>query len=122
MKAIKKLISLIFVAVLCLGIFTVAGCGEEDTPKATAYTIYVQDANGNAIEGVMIGICTYDEATGEKGAGKAPKATDASGKVVFNDAEGVYVLNEDTFSSTYTAKQKYVFKAYGDYTVVLLAK
>ena len=122
MKVIKKLVSLIFVAVLCLGIFSVASCGEEETPKATAYTICVTDANGNAIEGVMIGICTYNEATGEKGACKQPKATDANGKVVLSDEEGVYVLNEDTFSSTYSAKEKYVFKAYGEYTVVLLAK
>ncbi len=119
MKAIKKLVSLIFVAVLCLGIFSVASCDEE---KPTAYTICVTDANGNAIEGVMIGICTYDETTGVKGACKQPVATDANGKVVLNETEGVYVLNEDTFTSTYTAKEKYVFKAYGEYTVVLLAK
>ena len=122
MKAIKKLISLIFVAVLCLGIFSVASCGEEETPKATAYTICVQDEDGKAIEGVLIGICTYDEATEQKGACKEPKTTDANGKVVFNEAEGVYILNEDTFSSSYTAKQKYVFKAYNEYTVVLIAK
>ena len=61
MKAIKKIVSLIFVAMLCLGIFSVASCGEE---KPTAYTICVTDASGNAIEGVYIGICTYDEATG----------------------------------------------------------
>ena len=122
MKAMKKLISLIFVAVLCLGIFAVASCGEEETPKATAYTICVTDANGNAIEGVMIGICTYDEATGVKGSCKAPKTTDANGKVVFNETEGVYILNEDTFNSVYTAQQKCVLTAYGEYTVVLLAK
>ena len=121
MKAIKKIVSLIFVAMLCLGIFSVASCNEEP-PKATAYTIYVKDASGNAIEGVLIGICTYDETTGEKGACKQPVATDANGKVVFNETEGVYVLNDDTFSSTYTAQTKYVFKAYGDYPVVLLAK
>ena len=119
MKAIKKIVSLIFVAMLCLGIFSVASCGEE---KPTAYTICVTDASGNAIEGVYIGICTYDEATGVKGACKTPKTTDAKGKVVLTEAEGVYVLNEDAFNSTYTAKEKYVFKAYGEYTVVLLAK
>lgn len=121
MKVMKKLISLLFVAVLCLGIFSFASCDDE-APKATAYTIYVQDANGNAIEGVMIGICTYDEATGEKGSCEMPQPTDANGKVVLEKAEGVYVLNEDAFSSSYSAKEKYVLKAYGDYTVVLLAK
>ena len=119
MKIMKKLLFTLFAVVLCLGVFSFAGCGEEE---ATAYTIYVEDANGDAIEGVQIGICTYDESTGEKGNCLQPKTTDANGKVVLNADQAVYALNTDLFESEYSAQDHYIFKAYGDYTVVLIAK
>ena len=43
------------------------------------------------------------------------------GKVVIEADEGVYVINDELFSNSYTA-EKCVLKAYGEYTLVLTAK
>lgn len=122
MTKVKKFFAVLLTAFLCFTALAFAACDKEEENAATAYTVYVKDEDGNAIADVLVGICTYDESTGEKGSCKNPKKTDANGKVVLEEAEGVYVINGDTFSSTYELKEKYVLKAYGDYTIVLIAK
>ncbi len=117
MKKLNQLLALIAAAVLSLGVLVLTACGGT----ATAYTVYVKDANGAAIEGVRIGICSYDETTGEKGSCLAPKTTDADGKVVLEADEGTYIINDELFSSAYEA-EKCVLTAYGEYTLVLTAK
>ena len=117
MRTLNKLIALAAAAILSLGMLVLTACGGT----ATAYTVYVKDASGTAIAGVRIGICSYDETTGEKGSCLAPKTTDADGKVVIEADEGVYVINDELFSNSYTA-EKCVLKAYSEYTLVLTAK
>ena len=115
MTKAKRLLSILAAAIMCLGMFMFASCND----KATAYTIYVKDANGAAMANVMIGICEYDEATGEKAACLAPVTTDAEGKAVIEATEKTYTINDDVLGN-YSCQQKYVFKAYGEYTVVLV--
>ena len=122
MTKFKKFISVLAAAILCLGVFSFVACNNDKPTAATAYTIYVKDASGNAIQNVMIGICTYDEATGEKGACLTPSQTDANGKVVLQATEATYIVNEEIFASEYNAQEKCVLKAYGDYTLVLISK
>ena len=117
MKKMKKVLALIVTAILCFATLAVTACGEKD---ATAYTLIVTDASGNVLEGVSVGICSYDEASGEKGNCLAPITTDADGKAVFETEEGVYVVNDDVLSGGYQSKEKYVLKAYGEYTIVLV--
>ena len=124
MKHLKRLLSLMAAAVLALGILAFTACGGS----SDAYTIYLKDANGNAITNVKIGICTYEESTGQKGGCLNLETTDADGKVVFDEAdgatEGCWTLNDlSTVFNTYEfPTEKYVFKAYGEYTVVLTLK
>lgn len=125
MKVLTKLFSLLCGIMLC---FTFACCGggntstdSSATAPATAYTVYVTDANGDPIQGVRIGICTYDETTHEKGSCEQPIATDANGKVVFNNPEAVYIVNNETFIDEYVAQADCILKAYGEYTLVLTA-
>lgn len=128
MKVLTKLFSLLVACMLCFALCCCGG-GENSSSStdssavapATEYTVYVVDPQGNPIEGVRIGICTYDESTGIKGGCLQPKNTDAEGKVVFNNTESVYIINEDLFEGEYTAQAKCVLKAYGEYTVVLTA-
>ena len=117
MKKMKRILALIATAILCFATLTFTACGEKD---ATAYTLIVTDASGKAIENVNVGICAYDEATGEKGNCLAPIATDANGKATFEADEATYVVNEDVLSGGYKCKEKYVLKAYGEYTIVLV--
>jgi len=121
MTKLKKFFSVLAAAILCLGLFSFVACNNDKPAAATAYTVYVKDADGNAIENVLIGICTYDETTGEKGACLTPTATDKNGKVVLQATKGTYVVNDEIFAGQYTVKEKCVLKAYGDYTVILLA-
>ena len=117
MTKVHKLLSIVAAAILTLGVMLMCACGGE----ATAYTVYVKDESGNAISNVMVGICTYDETTGEKSNCLNPKTSDENGKVVFEEAEATYTINEDTLGN-YQCKEKYVLKAYGEYTIVLIAK
>ena len=116
MKKIKTLISLLAASALALCVMLVAACGGN----ATAYTLLVKDENGNALSGVTIGICTYDETTGEKTNCLTPKTTDESGKVVLEADEGTYTVNQDALGN-YSCQETYVLKAYGEYTIVLIA-
>lgn len=140
MKVLAKLFSLLCVIALC---FSFACCGGNNssssessseqtstsdsstdssaTAPATAYTVYVTDANGNPIEGVRIGICSYNLETHTKGSCEQPIATDANGKVVFNNPEAVYIINNEIFIDEYTAQEDCVLTAYGEYTLVLTA-
>ena len=115
MKNVKKILSILAASILALGVMLISACGAP-----TAYTVYVQDENGNAISGVQIGICIYDETTGEKSMCLPLKASDESGKVVLEADEATYAINEDTLGS-YKCKETYVLKAYGEYTIVLVA-
>ena len=108
-------------AVLALGILAFTACGGS----SDAYTIYLKDANGNAIANQSIGICHYDENGNQIGC-LLPKNTDADGKVVFDandgaDEEKVWKINQDTIDS-YTPQETYEFTSFGEYTVVLIAK
>lgn len=118
MKKVYKFLSLVAAAVLALGVMLICACGGGE---ATAYTVYVKDESGNAISNVMVGICTYDEATGEKSNCLTPKLSDENGKVVFEENEATYTINEDTLGN-YKCKEKCVLKAYGEYTIVLVTK
>ena len=131
MKKMKKIGALLAAGILSLGVGAFAACGDDNDNDGSgaakdAYTITVKDENGNAIQGIRIGVCTYDKTTQQKGTCLAPEATDANGKVVFdkndNVTEGVYALNTDLFSAQYETQETYVFEAYGEYTVVLIAK
>ncbi|MBE5745608.1 MAG: hypothetical protein E7355_05715 [Clostridiales bacterium] len=131
MKKMKKIGALLAAGILSLGVGAFAACGDDNNnddngAAKDAYTITVKDANGNAIEGIRIGVCTYDKTTQQKGMCLAPEATDANGKVVFdkndNVTEGVYALNTDLFSAQYETQETYVFEAYGEYTVILIEK
>ena len=119
MKKAHKLLSLIAATILTLGVMLICACGGGE--PATAYTVYVKDESGNAISNVMVGICVYDETTGEKSTCLNPKLSDEDGKVVFEENEGTYIINEDTLGN-YKCKEKCLLKAYGDYTIVLIAK
>lgn len=122
MRVLKRLATILMACMLCFGLFGIVACGGGDGGNdATNYTVIVKDADGNALQGIRIGLCTYDEATEIKGACGQPKTTDANGKVVFDNAEGVWIVNSDLFSANYTA-EKCVLKAYGEYTLVLTAK
>ncbi|MBQ7924019.1 MAG: hypothetical protein IJ329_01785 [Clostridia bacterium] len=128
MRKMKKIGAILAAATLSLGVCAFAACGDngnDDSARTDAYTIIVTDANGNAISNLSIGICTYDETTHAKGECLIPEKTDANGKVVFDAAdeavEGVYTLNTDMLSD-YQAQETYVFKDYGEYTVVLIAE
>ena len=116
MKNVKKFLSILAASILALGVMFISACGDN----ATAYTVYVKDESGNAISGVQIGICIYDETTGEKSTCLPPKASDENGKVVLEAEEATYAINEDTLGD-YKCKQTYVLKAYGEYTIVLVA-
>jgi len=131
MKKMKKIGALLAAGILSLGVGAFAACGDDNNnddngAAKDAYTITVKDANGNAIEGIRIGVGTYDKTTQQKGMCLAPDATDAIGKVVFdkndNVTEGVYALNTDLFSAQYETQETYVFEAYGEYTVILIEK
>ncbi|MBQ8685347.1 MAG: hypothetical protein IJ514_04160 [Clostridia bacterium] len=117
MKAMKRFISVFAAAILCFATLAFTACGEE---KATAYTVIVTDTNGTTLEGITVGICSYDEATQEKGNCLTPVATDADGKAVIEADEGTYIVNDDTLPSGYACKEKYVLKAYGEYTIVVV--
>lgn len=117
MTKVHKILSLIAAAVLALGVMLISACGGG---SATAYTVYVKDESGNAISNVNVGICVYDEATGEKSTCLPPKLSDEEGKVVLEADEATYTINEDTLGG-YQCKQTYVLKAYGEYTIVLVA-
>ena len=117
MKKLNRFIAFVAMAILCFAMFTFAGCNE----KATAYTILVQDESGKAVKNVQVGLCSYNEETKEKGSCLTPVATDDDGKAVVEVEEGVYILNNDTLGS-YKYKEDYVVKAYGEYTVVVVAK
>ena len=117
MKKLNKFIAFIATAILCFTMFAFVGCDK----KATAYTICVQDANGNAVENVLVRLCSYNEETKEKGTCLNPVATDENGKAVVEIEEGTYILNNDTLGS-YKYKEDYVVKEYGEYTVVVVAK
>lgn len=129
MSTLKKFLSLFAAAILCMGLFAFVSCdgesaqGESSQTAATNYTLLVKDANGEAISNLSVGICTYDEATGTKGACLLPVKTDENGKAVIEADEGTYTLNEDLFASTsYSCQEKYVLKAYGEYTIVLVTE
>ena len=117
MKKMKRWIALIATAILCFATLAFTACGEKD---ATAYTVIVTNESGTALENVTVGICSYDETTGQKGNCLAPIATDADGKVVFEVEEGTYIVTDDTLSGGYSCKEKYVLKAYGEYTIVVV--
>lgn len=117
MKNVRKILSLFAASLLALCVLFAVGCGGEN---ATAYTLLVKDESGNAVSGVMIGICTYDETSGEKSNCLTPAQTDENGKVVLQADEGTYTVNEDTLGN-YSCKETYVLKAYGEYTIVLIA-
>ncbi len=119
MKKVHKFLSLVAAAILSLGVMLVCACGGSGS--ATAYTVYVKDESGNAISNVMVGICVYDEATGEKSKCLNPELSDENGKVVLEADEATYTINEDTLGA-YKCKQKYVLKAYGEYTIVLVTE
>ena len=122
MRVLKRLATVLMACMLCFGLFGIVACGGgEDGGEATNYTVIVKDADGNALQGIRIGLCTYDEATEQKGACGQLQTTDANGKVVFTTEEGVWIVNDGAFSSNYTA-DKCVLKAYGEYTLVLTAK
>ncbi len=118
MKKIKTLISLLAASVLAACVMLVAACGGGN---ATAYTLLVKDENGNALSGVLVGICTYDETTGEKTNCLTPATTDENGKVVLQADEGTYTVNEETLG-VYSCQETYVLKAYGEYTIVLVTE
>lgn len=117
MKKLNKFIAFVATAILCFAMFSFVGCNK----KATAYTICVQDASGNAVKNVQVGLCSYNEETKEKGSCLEPVETDDDGKAVVEVEEGTYILNNDTLGS-YKYKEDYVVKAYGEYTVVVVAK
>lgn len=116
MTKVHKFLSLVAASVLALGVMLICACGGG---SATAYTVYVKDENGNAISNVMVGICEYDETTGEKSACLNPKLSDENGKVVLEANEATYTINGDTLGN-YKCKETYVLKAYGEYTIVLV--
>ena len=117
MMKVHKLLSLVAAAILSLGVMLICACGGGEA--ATAYTVYVKDESGKAISNVTVGICVYDEATGEKSTCLIPKLSDENGKVVLEADEATYTINEDALGA-YKCKQKYVLKAYGEYTIVLV--
>ena len=130
MKKMKKLGALLAASILSLGVGAFAACGDDNNDNGNdnagaatdAYTLVVKDADGNAIEGVKIGICVYTEG----GFCLNPEKTDANGKVVFDANDGVeagltYTLNSNTLNG-YTAQENYVFDSFGEYTVVLIAE
>ncbi len=117
MKKVTKILSLVAASILALGVMLISACGGG---SATAYTVYVKDESGNAIANVNVGICVYDEATGEKSTCLAPVLSDENGKVVLEADEATYAINEDALGG-YKCKQTYVLKAYGEYTIVLVA-
>ena len=132
MKKMKKLGALLAASILSLGVGAFAACGDDNNDNGNdnagaatdAYTLVVKDADGNVLQDVRVGICTYDETTHEKGTCLNPEKTDANGKVVFDANDGVedgevYTLNP---IGDWEAQQTYVFKAYDEYTVVLIAK
>lgn len=124
MRKLKKFFSLFAAAILCMGLFAFVSCDKESAQtNATNYVLYVKDASGEAIANLNVGICTYDETTGTKGSCLAPVKTDENGKAVIEADEGTYTVNEDLFSSTsYACQEKYVLKAYGEYTIVLVTE
>lgn len=116
MTKVQKFLSLVAAAILSLGVMLICACGGG---SATAYTVYVKDESGNAIANVNVGICVYDETTGEKSTCLMPKLSDENGKVVLEADEATYTINGDTLGN-YKCKQTYVLKAYGEYTIVLV--
>ena len=130
MKVLVKLFSLICAVMLCFA-FGACGGGDDSSSSpadssvvapATEYTIFVVDTQGNPLADVFVGICTYNEATGEKGSCFNPIRSDANGKVVFTQPESVYIVNEEIFEDEYVAQESCVLTAYGEYTLVLSAK
>ncbi len=130
MKFLSKLFTLIMACMLCFGLVACGGNSSTDstsdtnstvTAPATAYTVYAKDESGNPIANVEIGICTYNETTGVKGNCLRPVTTDADGKVVLQETEGVYIVNEGLFEADYEATAHCILKAYGEYTIVLRA-
>lgn len=115
MKNVRKILSLFAASLLALGVMLISACSGS----ATAYTVYVKDENGNAISNVNVGICVYDETTGEKSTCLQPKLSDENGKVVLEADEATYTINGDTLGN-YKCKETYVLKAYGDYTIILV--
>ncbi|MBQ7368497.1 MAG: hypothetical protein IJW60_02160 [Clostridia bacterium] len=116
MKKLKTFIYLLAASVLTTLVMLAAACGGS---KGAAYTLLVKDESGNALSGVLVGICSYDETTGEKSNCLTPATTDENGKVVLEADEGTYTVNEDTLGN-YSCKETYVLKAYGEYTIVLV--
>ena len=130
MKKTKKIGALLAASILSLGVGAFVACGDgdntgnNDNVAKDAYTLVVKDAQGNAMEGVRIGICVYTK----NGFCLNLETTDANGKVVFDKADGVedgktYTLNSlSPILTNYSAQENYVFESYGEYTVVLIAK
>ena len=95
MRVLKKLCTVLMSALLCLGMCGLVACGggnNEGEVEATNYTVIVKDVNGNALQGIRIGLCSYNEETDTKGACGQLQTTDANGKVVFE--------NEDVITSS----------------------
>ena len=83
----------------------------ELTPS---YTIYVKDANGQAIVGASVQLCTENDC-------RAAKTTDAEGKAVYYDVEDTYkakVLEADG----YVLDGEYHYLTNGTVTIVLNAQ
>ena len=78
------------------------------------YTIYVKDANGQAVVGASVQLCTDTDC-------RSPKTTDAEGKVVYYDVEATYkakVLSADG----YVLDGEYHPLSNGTVTIVLQAE
>lgn len=119
---------LFLICVLCF-VLTLCACGADPTPTApptttapvvtttppttapstdVTYTVYVKDADGNAMAGVLIQFC--DDAN----VCKLPVATDAEGKVVVTYAPANYHVSVTVVPEGYTAETEGYYFSSGE--------
>ena len=84
--------------------------------KLPVYTVYVKDANGSAISGVSVQICSL------AGACQLPKVTDSEGKIESALAAGDYKAMVVSAPDQYTFTKDYFYLVDGTVTIVLQAK
>ncbi len=117
MKMMKKLGALLLAGALTVGVGALTACGGDD---ATAYTLIVKDADGNAMKDYYITIC--EVVNGEKTTCLPPQKTDANGKVVFEVAEGSYAVSDANTGDDLDLQTDYYLNEYGTTNVVIVTR
>ena len=124
MKNMKKIVSVLLVAVMLLSVL--AGCGKKKTsttettaPAGTpgvagAYTVTVKTAGGMALEGIDVYVYADDKKTDMKSFAK----TNESGVATFNLEAGSYYIFLENVAKGYQVAPNYTFNG-NNATIVL---